>query len=152
MNRVFKICLLVLVALTVGHMQVFGVQRGFICEDQAQPQEMNAAHCHRANGEKDTDFVPCKNREPGPDCPKGEVSQHLELKVKMESVKQADAGAVVAPSFIPVVTLADIAAFEYLLELIASQPCSDSLLRFQEEAGKHETTSVLVAECVILLV
>lgn len=149
MNRFLQLCLLVLVTLTVGHAQIFGVQRGFVCADNVKPQASAAEHCHRNGGNRA--FTPCENRLPSSDCPTGEVSRHNPLMGKLDSKPLPVLGTITAPQFVQAL-LADVAAFQWLLEL-GSHESNSELISFPADiANLYRTTSVLVAQCMVLLV
>lgn len=137
----------------IGLTQVFGGQGGYLCTDQGEPQTISAQHCHKDSSEQS--FTPCPIGSPAPispDCLDGEgVSQHVSLKVSVEGKSPSASDSVSVPQFIPGF-LADVRAFEWLIAVTLNEPGNTAFPSPEEHISPHQSTSVMVAECKVLLV
>lgn len=149
MPPVVKRILPTLAILVVACAQVFGMQRGYVCQHWDMVIETDAAHCHRVVAAEKADFVPCA-RDSKKDCiEQGETEPHAPLMVQTEAATIAQA-ATPAPTFVAVL-LSELPAFDLML----IQEITDSLMMKTplDTGGESPPPAALqVAHCVVILV
>jgi hypothetical protein len=159
MNRTARSFVALFALLALAGAQVFGLQKGFLCDCTGEVIETSAEYCHHSHGNHHT---PCAEDHHEHDAPvpqnpehQGGSHEHAPLKVQLTAASQGkDASASVAftitLSALPVAELPD-----FLFFLIAS-PGDASVAQVHRapppDAGGNATAAVQVAECMVLLV
>lgn len=136
-----------LAAIAVAGAQVFGVQRGYLCDCHGTVVATEAEHCHHgAEGEK-PDSSPCSG-DSHDECTDDNREHHEPLIVELNASK---AGLTVAyiPTFVAVL-VAEIPVHEWIH---IQAPTAEEKLRTPLDTGDESPpASVLVARCMVMLV
>jgi len=149
MTSLRKRILTTLAVLVVACAQVFGMQRGYVCDHGDSTLETKAEHCHRVQEDGHEHEVPCED-SPGNDCDgKGEKEHHQPLAVDLQSSPTSQTHA-----FVPVFTAVLIAEVpDYHWEPIQTHAEKDRLKMPLDTGGESPpSAAVQVARCMVILV
>ena len=139
-------CLL-LAILAVACAQVFGIQRGYLCDHQEVAIETDAQHCHPGGD----GFEACPNAAPDADgcCQENsEPAPHTPLKVELNASTASNAASAL-PAFVAVL-VAETPLSEWVLAQFLPR---DGLLKVPlNTGGKSPPASLQVARCMVILV
>ncbi|MFO1486372.1 MAG: hypothetical protein U1F71_23620 [Verrucomicrobiaceae bacterium] len=148
MSLLRKRILPTLAVLVVACAQVFGMQRGFVCDHQGTVVETQAEHCHRVMAEDHDDYVPCSH---GCDKECGEqedTEHHAPLAVDLQT-STAGLAAVSIPSFVAVMVV-EIPVHEWVLIQTLTE---NEMLKVPPDTGDESPPAALqVARCMVILV
>ncbi len=151
MTSIRKRILTTLAVLVVACAQVFGMQRGYICEHGDTSHETKAQHCHRVQDDshEHEHEVPCEDSR-GKGCDgKGEKEHHQPLAVDFQS-SPASQTLAFTPAFIAVL-IAEIPVYQWELTQMLAE---DERLNIPLDTGGETPPSaaVQVARCIVILV
>ena len=144
-----KRILTTLAVLVVACAQVFGMQRGYICDHGDSSLETKAEHCHRVQDDGHEHEVPCED-SPDNECDgKGEKEHHQPLAVDLQS-STANQTLAFVPTFVAVL-IAEAPVYPW--ELIQTLAENDRL-KMPLDTGRESPPSaaVQVARCMVILV
>ena len=138
-----------LAVLVVACVQVFGIQKGYVCDHGDSSIETKAEHCHRVQEDGHEHEIPCKD-SPGNECDgKGEKEHHQPLAVDLQS-SPASQILVFAPVFVAVL-IADVSVHHW--ELVQALAENERLKTPLDTGGKSPpSAAVQVARCMVILV
>lgn len=123
MNRLFRSLVVVLALLALAGAQVFGLQRGFLCECSGEAVETSYGYCHHVHGSM---HEPCEedHHEHDGTVPQdhdhdhenqGGSHEHTPLKVELTAASQGkDTSAfsvAPVPALLPIADLPDFLSF-----------------------------------------
>ena len=138
-----------LAVLVVGCAQVFGMQRGFVCEHQGVAVETVAEHCHHEAEAGKTGFVSCSEAEHEEHDDHEDTEHHAPLTVDLQA-GTAGLTAVSIPAFVAVL-VAEIPVHERVL--IQALTVKEMMKTPLETAGESPPPAALqVARCLVILV
>jgi len=138
-----------LAVLVVACAQVFGMQRGYVCNHGEESLETKTEHCHRVQEDGHEHEIPCED-SPGNECDgKGEKEHHQPLAVDLQS-SPASQTLVFAPVFVAVL-IADVSFHHWELVQVLAE---DERLKTPLDTGGESPPSaaVQVARCMVILV
>lgn len=149
MTSLRKRILTTLAVLVVACAQVFGVQRGYVCNHGDASLETKAEHCHRVQEDGHEHEVPCEE-SPGNECDgKGEKEHHQPLAVDLQS-SPASQALVFVPVFVAV-QIADVSVHQWeMTQLLAENERLKTPLDTGED--RPPSAAVQVARCMVILV
>jgi hypothetical protein len=138
----------VLAVLAVAWVQMFGLQRGWLCEHTGPPVSTQSEHCHPVSEADHVAFVPCAE-EAQPPCEAPDQAQHhASLSAELTAPSSVRAAvALPAPVILPAWTLLDGTAIR--LAAPAEHPRPKQPV---DPGGESPPLSVQVARCVVMLV
>ena len=138
-----------LAVLVVACAQVFGMQRGFVCDHQGALVETEAEHCHHVAESGKTEHVPCAE-DSHKDCSEQEDTEHhAPLTVDLQT-SITGLTAVSIPVFAAVL-VTEIPAYEWVL--IQSLTENEMMKTPLETGGESPPPAALqVARCMVILV
>lgn len=138
-----------LAVLVVGCAQVFGMQRGFVCDHQGTRVETTAEHCHHEAEAGKAGFVSCSEDSHEEDGGHEDTEHHAPLTVNLQA-GTAGLTVVSIPAFVAVLG-AEIPVHEWVL--IQALTVKEMMKTPLETAGESPPTAALqVARCVVILV
>ena len=138
-----------LAVLVVACAQVFGMQRGYVCNHGEESLETKTEHCHRVQEDGHEHEIPCED-SPGNECDgKGEKEHHAPLDVDMQAAPSSLV-AVAIPVFVAV-QIAELPVHEWALMLTLVEDVS---MKTPLDTGGDSPPSaaVQVARCMVILV
>lgn len=142
--------LLTLALLAVACAQVFGTQRGYMCDHGAIVTETVAEHCHSEVSENTTKSIPCEDTD-GLLCDsKGDKKIHQPLQVDLQ-VTPATLVALTVPAFVAVL-VNDFSIFNWTLDLVLIEDERGNGLSFENERLALPSAAVQVARCMVILI
>lgn len=141
-------CLTTLLALlALAGAQVFGLQRGYLCECNGEVVETSSQHCH-VSGDHTTS--PCDVPLPHGDHKQGDTEEHAPLKLDLMAQASGGGASSSAIGFVAIAPpLADLPAF---LSLVPVPDTETAATQVPLDASVHAATSIQVARCMVLLV
>lgn len=147
MRRIAKSLLPTPAILAVVCAQVFGMQRGYVCEHQGVAIQTQVEHCHRVAAEAPA-FAPCTG-----DCGEksnlpNDTEHHTPLSVELQA-RVSTLGSIPAPMYLPVM-MAELPEYAWMLN--QAKAMSEFSNRPLTTCGCSPPTSLQVAACVVLLV
>lgn len=145
MTSIFKYLFPTLAVLAVAGLQVFGVQRGYVCDHQEQAVSTTAEHCHSA----EVGVVPCTS-DKGCDTQEngGDREHHEPIVVKL-NVSKASFSAHTIPPYIAVM-VAELPSLVSLRLLVLSEL---SINNVPPDTGRDRPpAAVQVARCMVMLI
>ncbi len=138
-----------LAVLVVGCAQVFGMQRGFVCDHQGTRVETTAEHCHHEAETGKTGFVSCSEDSHEEDGDHEDTVYHAPLTVDLQA-GTAGLTAVSIPAFVAVL-VAEIPVHEWVL--VEGLTVNEMMKTPLETGGESPPPAALqVAHCVVILV
>lgn len=137
-----------LAVLVVACAQVFGMQRGFLCDHQGTVVETQAEHCHRVMAADNDLHVPCSSGS-HKDCGEQEDTEHhAPLAVELQT-STAGLAAVSIPAFVAVL-VAEIPVHEWVLIQTLTE---NEMMKVPPDTGDESPPAALqVARCMVILV
>lgn len=152
MSRLFHRLLPFLTILVMGFTQVFGVQQGYFCTHQAQPEEMTAEHCHQEEEGERVINLPCQDLH----CDQAANGQNTEHHTPVTTELKSGTFAfqvITAPAFAPVV-LTDLPewSWTWLVVPVEVESGIQILGRPPDTAGDMLHRTVQLAKSMVLLV
>lgn len=138
-----------LAVLVVGCAQVFGMQRGFVCEHQGTQVETTAEHCHHEAEAGKTGFVSCSEDSHKDDGDHEDTEHHAPLTVNLQA-GTTGLTVVSTPPFVAVL-VAENPAYEWvLIQTLAENEMMKTPL---DTGGESPPPAALqVARCMVILV
>jgi hypothetical protein len=138
-----------LAVLVVGCAQVFGMQRGFVCDHQGTRVETTAEHCHYEAEAGKAGFVSCSEDSHEEDGGHEDTEHHAPLTVDLQA-GTAGLTVVSIPAFVAVL-VAEIPVHEWVL--IEGLTVNEMMKTPLETGGESPPPAALqVARCVVILV
>ncbi|SKB01809.1 hypothetical protein SAMN02745166_03466 [Prosthecobacter debontii] len=142
--------LLTLAFLAVACAQVFGTQRGYLCDHGKVALETVVDHCHKASSDEGSEAVPCEESDSVACESKGEKKTHQPLQVDLQ-VTPATLVSVTVPAFVAVL-MDDFFSFDRALSVVLVEEQRISGLSFEDERPYLPSAAVEVASCIVILV
>lgn len=138
-----------LAILVVGCAQVFGMQRGFVCDHHGTRVETAAEHCHLVAEAGKSGFVSCSEDAHEEEGDHEDSEHHTPLTVDLQA-GTAGLTAVSIPAFVAVL-VAEIPVHEWVL--IEGLTVNEMMKTPLETGGESPPPAALqVARCVVILV
>jgi cytochrome b len=138
-----------LAVLVVGCAQVFGMQRGFVCDHQGTMIETAAEHCHHEAEAGMSGFVSCSEDSHKDDSEHEDAEHHAPLTVDLQA-GTAGLTAVSIPVFVAVL-VAEKPVHEWVL--IQSLTENEMMKMPLDTGGESPPPAALqVARCMVILV
>ncbi len=142
MALLHKRILVSLAVLVVGSAQVFGLQRGFVCDHQGRAVVTDSEHCHQVAEAGKTDFVSCSEGTHEDDSDHEDTEHHAPLTL--------DLPAVSIPAFAAVL-VAEKSAHVWVLMLALTE--NEMMKTPLDTGGESPPPAALqVARCMVILV
>jgi len=148
MSTLRKRILPTLAVLAVACAQVFGMQRGYVCDHGGSSLETKAEHCHRVQQDGHEHEVPCENSTDNECDGKGEKEHHQPLTVDLHSSPVSQTLAFV-PVFVAVL-VAEVPVHEW--ELVQTLVENDRLKMPLDTGGESPPAALQVVRCMVILV
>ena len=138
-----------LAVLVVGCAQVFGMQRGFVCDHQGTSVETTAEHCHHDAEAGKAGFVYCSEDSHEEDGDHEDSEHHAPLTVDLQA-GTAGLTAVSIPAFVAVV-VAEIPVHEWVLIQALTE---NEMMKTPLDAGGESPppAALQVARCIVILI
>lgn len=147
MFRFFKQLLPIIAVLAIGHVQVYGMQRGYLCDHQEQPEETQAPHCHRTVTGGST-LIPCNDTSDETGHTEKDTEHHAPVVVEAKAAP-TNLTEVSIPAFISV-QFTEIPIHEWvLMQTLADNEMMSIPL---DSKGESPPAAVLVARCMVMLI
>ncbi|MHB1080319.1 MAG: hypothetical protein ACYC67_13005 [Prosthecobacter sp.] len=138
-----------LAVLVVGCAQVFGMQRGFVCEHQGTAVETVSEHCHPVAEAGKADFVSCSEDDHEEHGGHEDTQHHAPLTVDLQA-GTAGLTVVSIPAFVAVL-VAEIPMHEWVL--IQALTVNEMMKTPLETGGESPPPAALqVARCMVILI
>ena len=138
-----------LAVLVVGCAQVFGMQRGFVCEHQGTAVETVSDHCHHVAEAGKADFVSCAEDAHEELADHEDKEHHSPLTVDLQA-GTAGLTAVSIPAFVAVL-VAEIPVHEWVL--VQALTMNEMMKTPLDTGGERPPPAALqVACCMVILV
>lgn len=148
MPPICKRTLTTLAVLAVACAQLFGMQRGFVCDHVGAVVETESDHCHRVILEGQKESAHCHGSSAKDCTDSGEKEEHAPLNVALE-VSPSSLATVITPAFIAV-QIAEITVRDWLVQQKLTE---DDLLFLRTDAGSADPPAALrIAQCMVMLV
>ncbi len=148
MSLLHKRILSSLAVLVMACVQVFGMQRGFVCAHQESELLTQAEHCHRIASAEHDELTPCEKAS-SKDCADEKNTEHHAPLIEVLQADSAMLAAFVMPAYTPVLT-SEISFHEWVpaqelvtQELLSNPPDSRVLI---------PPSALQVARCMVQLV
>tara|TARA_R110002049_G_scaffold297881_1_gene487293 strand:+ start:278 stop:724 length:447 start_codon:yes stop_codon:yes gene_type:complete len=148
MTSICKSTFTTLAVLAVACAQMFGMQRGFVCDHEGAIVETESDHCHRVMVEGQKDSAPCHGNSAKDCTDSGEREEHAPLKVVLE-VSPSSLVTIITPAFIAV-QIAEISVRDWLMQQKLAE--DDLLFSRLDAGGTSPPAAVRVARCIVMLV
>lgn len=138
-----------LAVLVVGCAQVFGMQRGFVCEHQGTIIETAAEHCHHEAEAGKTDFVSCAEDSHTDETDHNDTEHHAPLAVNLQT-GTAGLTTVSIPAFVAVL-VAENPVHEWVsIQMLTKH---EMMMQPLDTGGESPPPAALqVARCMVILV
>lgn len=151
MQSFARTTLLTLAFLAVACAQVFGTQRGYVCDHGMVALETAADHCHTPSSDDGEETIPCEVSDPVSCESKGEKKAHQPLQVDLQ-VTPATLLSVTVPAFVAVL-IEDFFSFDWTLSVVSVEEPRMGGLSFEDERPFFlHSAAVQVARCIVILV
>ena len=138
-----------LAVLVVGCAQVFGMQRGFVCEHQGTMIETEAEHCHHEAEAGKSGFVSCSEDSHKDDSEHEDTEHHAPLTVDLQA-GTAGLTAVSIPVFVAVLV---VEKPDHEWVLMQTLTVNEMMKTPLDTGGKSPPPAALqVARCMVILV
>ncbi len=149
MSLISKRILTSLAVLVVVCAQVFGMQRGFVCEHQGTRVETAAEHCHHEEETGKTGFVSCSEDSHKDDSEHEDTEHHAPLTVDLQA-DTACLTAVYIPAFVAVLVAEKPVHDWVLIQALTEHEMMKTPL---DTGGESSPPAALqVARCMVILV
>lgn len=149
MSFLHKRILTTLAVLVVGCAQVFGMQRGFVCEHQGTVVETDTEHCHHVAEAGKSDYFSCSEDSHKEDSEHEGTEHHAPLPVNLQA-GTAGLTAVSIPVFVAVL-VADNPCYGWVL--IQALTENEMMKAPLDTGGESPPPAALqVARCIVILV
>lgn len=150
MQSFARTTLLTLAFLAVACAQVFGTQRGYLCDHGMLTIEIAVDHCHKSSADEGAETVLCEESDPVACDSKGEKKTHQPLQVDLQ-VTPATLVSVTVPAFVAVL-MEDFFSFDWTLSIVLVEELRMGGLSFEDERAFLPSAAVQVARCMVILV
>lgn len=137
-----------LAVLVVACAQVFGMQRGFVCDHRTTMAETEVEHCHRVAIDDHAHEVPCEENSTKDCDDQGEKEHHAPLSVDMQ-VSTSSIATISIPAFVAVLVAETWVHDWVLLQALAENEWMRMPL---DTGGESPPASLQVARCMVILV
>jgi hypothetical protein len=149
MSLISKRILTSLAVLAVMCAQVFGMQRGFVCEHQGIRVETAAEHCHHEEETGKTGFVSCSEDSHKDDSEHEDTEHHAPLTLHLQA-GTAGLTVVSIPVFVAVLVAENPLHEWVLIEALTEHEMMKTPL---DTGGESPPPAALqVARCMVILV
>ena len=144
-----KRILTLLAVLVVGCAQVFGMQRGFVCDHQGPAVATDDEHCHQVAGSVKIDFVSCSKDSHKDDSEHKDTEHHAPLTVDLQT-GTSGLTAVSIPAFVAVL-VAEKPVHDWVLIQVLTE--NEMMTTPLDTGGESPPPAALqVARCMVILV
>jgi hypothetical protein len=149
MSLISKRILTSLAVLAVMCAQVFGMQRGFVCDHQGTMVETGEEHCHQVAEAGKADFVPCSEDSHKDDSEHKDTEHHAPLTVDLQT-GTSGLTAVSIPAFVAVL-VAEKPVHDWVLIQVLTE--NEMMTTPLDTGGESPPPAALqVARCMVILV
>jgi hypothetical protein len=138
-----------LAVLVVGSAQVFGMQRGFVCEHQGTRVETTEEHCHHVAEAGKSGFVLCAQDSHADDNEHEDTEHHAPLTMHLQA-GTAGLAAVSIPTFVAVLVAENPLHEWVLIQVLTEHEMMKTPLDTGEEGPP--SAALQVARCMVILV